>query len=92
MSCSHFEYRESELKFLDRNIIRIAKKFNLISLHKVPLSTDTYKVTNFTIINFFLNWYGPMKESTLTTTLLVFQALCSCFAFFVRYYLSSLVY
>ena len=92
MYCSHFDYRESELNRLKRFIIQLFRKLNLISVEKVALSIDTYKVTNFTIINFFLNFYGPMKESQLTTTLLVFQVICSCIAFFIRYYLSSVLY
>ena len=92
MSCSHFEYRESELNCVNRTIIRVFEKLNFVSVHKVPLSVETYKVTNFTIINFCLNWYGPMRESQLTSTLLVAQLLCSLLAFFVRYYLSSILY
>ena len=41
--------------------------------------------TNFTILNLWLVWFGPMKEDRLAIELLVMQTLCGLFGLFVRH-------
>ena len=53
---------------------------------------DSKKCINLTLLNAMLVIFGPMKEGSLTKVLLVFQALCSCLAFYVRYSLAAKVY
>jgi UDP-N-acetylglucosamine--dolichyl-phosphate N-acetylglucosaminephosphotransferase len=47
---------------------------------------------NFTLINMFLFVFGPMDERALATLLLVFQVLCSCLGFSIRYFLPLYLY
>ncbi|KAK8790494.1 hypothetical protein WA171_000495 [Blastocystis sp. BT1] len=49
-----------------------------------------YNHINFTLINVFLKWFGPMSEKTLTRCLLILQVACSCLAVVIRYQLGSL--
>ena len=49
-------------------------------------------VPNLTLINMFLVVFGPMKERSLATSLLAFQALCSCAGFAIRYGLPMYLY
>jgi len=41
--------------------------------------------TNFTILNLWLVWFGPMREDRLAIELLVMQTLCGLFGLFVRH-------
>eukprot|EP00037_Helgoeca_nana_P033137 m.416811 g.416811 ORF g.416811 m.416811 type:complete len:418 (+) comp30110_c0_seq1:124-1377(+) len=50
------------------------------------------EVSNYTLINLFLRMFGPTHERTLCTRLLIFQAICSGVAFFIRYKLSQVLY
>lgn len=47
---------------------------------------------NLTILNAILWVTGPLHEKTLTTVMLIFQAVCCALAFVIRYYGASLVY
>jgi len=64
--------------------------------HRLPiLDKKTGKLNysnNLTLINAWLFVLGPRTEKQLSTELIAFQVFCGAFAFFVRYYLASLVY
>lgn len=49
---------------------------------------DDREVPNMTVINFFLQIFGPMSERDLCVALLAFQVACCCLGFFCRYYLA----
>lgn len=49
-------------------------------------------LNNFTLLNTLLIWFGPMREDRLAALLMLVQAGCCITAFFIRYYLSTLVF
>eukprot|EP00937_MAST-01D_sp_MAST-1D-sp2_P007623 g7623.t1 len=53
---------------------------------------DNSSLPNFTVINFFLVAFGPMRERTLCIALLTFQVLCCVGVFVVRYHLAQFFY
>lgn len=68
-------------------------------LHRVRLldiTTDeggnVTSSTNFTLINLWLVWFGPMREDRLAATLLVFQFACGLFGLFIRHRLALLIF
>ncbi|KJE95172.1 dolichyl-phosphate acetylglucosaminephosphotransferase 1 [Capsaspora owczarzaki ATCC 30864] len=50
------------------------------------------QMSNLTLINFSLMLTGPQKEGQVTCNLLLFQAVCSGIAFFIRYYIAAWLY
>jgi UDP-N-acetylglucosamine--dolichyl-phosphate N-acetylglucosaminephosphotransferase len=48
--------------------------------------------TNFTILNLWLVWFGPMREDRLAIELLVMQTLCGLFGLFVRHNFALLIF
>ncbi|KAF1983318.1 UDP-GlcNAc-1-phosphate transferase [Aulographum hederae CBS 113979] len=48
--------------------------------------------TNFTIINLWLVWFGPMREDKLCISLTVFQACCGLVGLFIRHRLALWVF
>ena len=50
------------------------------------------EVSNFTIINLLLVWFGPQKEQTLTFIVLFVQIVFSFIAFAIRYPLAAFLY
>ncbi|RWS24380.1 UDP-N-acetylglucosamine--dolichyl-phosphate N-acetylglucosaminephosphotransferase-like protein [Leptotrombidium deliense] len=89
---SKFKYRSSEISYLGDLFIRILRSLGLAKEEKVALSSDTYDCSNLTLINATLVILGPMQQSTLTIVLLIFQIICSLFAFFIRYILVKYFY
>ncbi|CAD7956531.1 unnamed protein product [Amoebophrya sp. A25] len=51
-----------------------------------------YRMSNLTLINFVLYVLGPMHEETLVIVLLLLQTAFSAFAFWLRYFVSTLLY
>ena len=65
--------------------------------HRLPkLNVKTGKlegvVSHMNLINLILLITGPLTEHELCLAVLGFQLLCSAVGFFVRYYISSLIY
>ena len=48
--------------------------------------------TNLTILNFLLNFTGPIKEDTLTKLVIIVQLAGSVLAFAIRYGLAGFFY
>lgn len=48
--------------------------------------------SNFTIINLWLVWWGPMREDRLATTLLTFQAVVGLLGLFIRHRLALWIF
>lgn len=48
--------------------------------------------TNFTLINLWLVWFGPMREDKLALGLLGFQAICGLLGLFIRHRLALWVF
>lgn len=66
----------------------------LTLLRLVDFTEDNESITinNMTLINLFLIKLGPMSEVMLTKKILLFQILCSCVAFVIRYPLATYFY
>jgi UDP-N-acetylglucosamine--dolichyl-phosphate N-acetylglucosaminephosphotransferase len=83
-------FKESELNRIGKLLFFIFKSLRLI---KYEESEDSIIVSNnFTLINFFILFTGPIHERKLNQYLLAFQVLCSVFAFMIRYPLAQYFY
>ncbi|KAJ0175598.1 hypothetical protein K1T71_008757 [Dendrolimus kikuchii] len=93
---------ETDLLYASRTIItkkdmKNSTKFVLnflTAFHLIDKIEDDECITvnNLTLINFFLIKLGPKSELKLTSTLLLFQVLCSSMAFLIRYPMASYFY
>ncbi|XP_032515573.2 UDP-N-acetylglucosamine--dolichyl-phosphate N-acetylglucosaminephosphotransferase [Danaus plexippus] len=80
---------KKDQKYLSKKIVVVLSFFHLID----KLEDDASIVmNNMTLINLFLIKFGPMSEVRLTVMLLMFQVLCTCVAFIIRYPLASYFY
>lgn len=66
-------------------------KTGMMEASKVVSRGNVEKV-NMTLINLFLQIFGPMSEENLALSLLAFQTFCCGFGFYVRYELAQLVF
>lgn len=86
-------FKKDSLSFLGRFCLFIAKLFRLVHCTERVKDEEIYtESTNFTLINYTLEVFGPMHERTLTLYLMTIQMLCSCVAFCIRYGLSRVFY
>lgn len=53
---------------------------------------EIVETTNFTILNLWLVWFGPMREDRLAIGILVMQVVCGILGLFVRHELALLVF
>ncbi len=73
----------------------ILKIFSIFRLTKLAYANDTKRIracSNLTLINSMLVLFGPMREDTLTKTLMILQAGGTLLAFAIRYGATSLFY
>lgn len=90
LKMSYAEIEAGKVKPLAVPIIKILR---LLGLSQVQYLEDgSIKLSNLTLINVVLYWFGPMREDKLTLSLLVIQALCSGLAFVIRYRFVTLIY
>ena len=88
MSMSRF--KPSELKPLGSLCLKLAESLGVVHIkYDVGEDGQYMECNNLTILNLVLKLHGPMHEKSLTKTLLLIQALCSCCAFLIRYYAST---
>lgn len=83
-------FNKSELNTIGNLLMWILKTFKLIKWQEDGKSIVT--CNNLTLINFILTNFGPLKEPTLTTILLIIQVISSILAFIIRYPLASIFY
>lgn len=83
-------FKESELGVLGKIMFKILKMLRLVNVRTVK--DGLIECNNLTLINFFIMYTGPIHERTLTNYLLIFQVLCSVFAFIIRYPLAIFFY
>jgi UDP-N-acetylglucosamine--dolichyl-phosphate N-acetylglucosaminephosphotransferase len=83
-------FKESDLGVLGKIMFRILKMLRLVNVKNVK--DGLIECNNLTLINFFIMFTGPIHERTLTNYLLIFQVLCSVFAFIIRYPLAIFFY
>ena len=93
VSMSLATIRMSELNKLGYLVINILKSLRLIHVNEYFKDSEPYvDINNLTLINLVLKICGPMHERSLTVILLIFQIVCSCVAFSIRYQLALLFY
>lgn len=80
---------KKDMTFLTKTIVQILR---IIQLVDVKEDSDTIVMNNLTLINLFLIKFGPMPEVRLVIMLMLFQCLCSCIAFVIRYPMASYFY
>lgn len=80
---------KKEMKLLDSLMLKILTVLRLVDIKE---DNESITINNLTLINFFLIKLGPMSEVRLTTNLMLFQVLCTCIAFIIRYPLASYFY
>jgi len=77
------EWKQTALKLLHAlKLLRI----------KTDQAGNVIESTNFTIINLWLVWFGPLREDVLATTLLIFQFLVGLIGLFIRHRLALIVF
>jgi UDP-N-acetylglucosamine--dolichyl-phosphate N-acetylglucosaminephosphotransferase len=78
----------TEWQYPPKPIVALFLKM-LHRLHLLRVTTNhegqITESTNFTILNLWLVWFGPMREDRLAIELLVMQTLCGLFGLFVRH-------
>jgi UDP-N-acetylglucosamine--dolichyl-phosphate N-acetylglucosaminephosphotransferase len=90
LNYSKTTFKENELNFIGRQIFFVLKTFRLIKWERSK--DDLITCNNLTIINFFILFTGPIHEEKLNSSILVFQVVCACFAFLIRYPLAQYFY
>ncbi|CAH2108252.1 unnamed protein product [Euphydryas editha] len=80
---------KKELTALNKFVLEVLTRFRLVDKQE---DDDCIIINNMTLINLFLIKLGPMPEVQLTTSLLLFQILCTCLAFLIRYPMASYFY
>lgn len=78
-----------DINFLNKSIISL---LNAIRLIDIVEDDDSIIMNNMTLLNLFLIKLGPIREVQLTMYLLLFQLVCTCIAFLIRYPMASYFY
>ncbi|KAL9706000.1 hypothetical protein quinque_009518 [Culex quinquefasciatus] len=90
LHCSKTQFRVGDLNVLGRVCFAVFRTLRLIRCEE---SEDgVVSCNNFTIINFAILLTGPIREDRLNRLLVVFQVVCSLFAFAIRYPLAHYFY
>ena len=74
-----------------QGVMKLMHKFKLLRI----VVNDKGQVTessNFTIINLWLVWWGPMREDRLAVTLSAFQATVGLVGLFIRHRLALWIF
>ncbi|KOC66258.1 UDP-N-acetylglucosamine--dolichyl-phosphate N-acetylglucosaminephosphotransferase [Habropoda laboriosa] len=90
LEISNTVFNKKDIGFIGKLIIWIFRKLYIIKWQEDK--EGVISCNNFTLINFVLIKIGPMKESSLTVTLLLIQVVSSLLAFIIRYPLASIFY
>jgi UDP-N-acetylglucosamine--dolichyl-phosphate N-acetylglucosaminephosphotransferase len=72
-------------------VLRLLAQFKLLSL-KQDENGRIEETSNFTILNLWLVWRGPMREDTLAIEFTVLQTLVGLIGLFVRHRLALLIF
>ncbi|KAF2714220.1 UDP-GlcNAc-1-phosphate transferase [Pleomassaria siparia CBS 279.74] len=90
LECSRVEFKRP----LSRPIAETLKLLHRLRL--LDLETDekgqAISSSNFTILNLWLVWFGPMREDRLAMGLLVFQTVVGLLGLFIRHRMALLVF
>jgi len=74
-----------------QEVMKLLHKMKLLGI-TIDEKGQVTESTNFTIINLWLVWWGPMREDRLAASLLAFQAACGIIGLIVRHNLAPLLY
>ncbi|CAO1369589.1 unnamed protein product [Diamesa tonsa] len=83
-------FKEEDLNIIGKLLFFIFKTLRLIKWEKCKDNVVT--TNNFTLINFFILFTGPIHEKRLNELLLYFQVACSIVAFTIRFPLAQYFY
>ncbi|XP_017875671.1 UDP-N-acetylglucosamine--dolichyl-phosphate N-acetylglucosaminephosphotransferase [Ceratina calcarata] len=83
-------FNKKDIGIIGKLITWVFRKLRIVKWQEDKEGTVT--CNNLTLINFMLIKTGPMKESTLTSTLLLIQVASSVLAFIIRYPLVAIFY
>lgn len=72
-------------------VMKLMHKLQLLDI-KTDESGLVTESTNFTIINLWLVWFGPMREDRLAMGLLGFQMVCGLVGLVIRHKLALLIF
>jgi UDP-N-acetylglucosamine--dolichyl-phosphate N-acetylglucosaminephosphotransferase len=72
-------------------VMKLMHKLRLLRI-KIDNEGEVVESSNFTIINLWLVWFGPMREDRLAMGLLAFQSVCGLLGLFVRHRLALLIF
>jgi len=70
----------------------VVRKLALLRIVRLYETDGVVECNNFTVINFILIHFGPLKEDSLVKILLAIQVLSSVLAFGIRFFMAGLVY
>lgn len=89
-------YRPVTLKRPLHPLVQLALKtlhaLHLLRVETDPRTGDVLRCTNFTLINLWLVWFGPMREDRLALGLLGAQAVLGVLGLLVRHKLALVVF
>lgn len=74
-----------------QGVMKLMDKLNLLRI-VVDDRGEVTESSNFTIINLWLVWWGPMREDHLATTLLAFQVIIGVLGLFIRHHLALWIF
>lgn len=79
---------------LKRPVEQVLKLLHVLRLLRVETNDEGRVVesSNFTLLNLWLVWFGPMREDKLAMGVLAFQTSCGLIGLFVRHRLALWVF
>lgn len=72
-------------------VMKLMHKLRLLDI-KTDEREQITESSNFTIINLWLVWFGPMREDRLAMGLLAFQMMCGLLGLVIRHRLALLIF
>ena len=90
VQASTVDFHPAELSALGRAAFGLYRALRLVGVEE--LGGGVVRMSNLTLINLCLHWFGPCREDTLCRRLIGFQIMCSGMAFPVRFYLATFFY
>jgi len=72
-------------------VMKLMHKLRLLNI-KTDEKGNVVESSNFTIINLWLVWFGPMREDRLAMGLVAFQVVCGLIGLFIRHRLALLIF
>ncbi|KAF2196320.1 UDP-GlcNAc-1-phosphate transferase [Delitschia confertaspora ATCC 74209] len=90
LECSRVEFKKP-LPGPIAEVLKILHRFRLLDV-ETDETGQVVSSSNFTLINLWLVWFGPMREDRLASGLLVFQTVVGLLGLFIRHRMALLVF